>query len=195
MLCCLGGLCYDAAMANKRVFSFIRNVVVVLAIIVLIGVVVWVVQSTTGLLDPLIVEAQRLLELANGVLDTPLMAGISASMIVLSLVVLFIPLLMKGIQKKQYLTAVRRGIVASGVFFVSQLLYAWAETEGRSILLVSMVLVLVGSFILIELLARMLRAEEEASFRTDMVASMASGLMSGMVLKLVGILLEGKLPW
>lgn len=178
-------------MPVSRALGFLRSFLTLIGVLTLIGFIVWVAQTQTGFLDPVITHGLVWLGEVNTFLDTSMMTGISAGMIVLSLLVLVLPLLMKGIQKPQYTTAVRRGIVASLVFFVSQLLYTWAELQGRGLLILSMMVVLVLSFVLIEFLARLLRGENEVAFRTDMLASMASGLVSGIVLKLLEVLVRG----
>lgn len=178
-------------MPVSRAVGFLRSFLTMVGVITLIGFIVWVAQTQTGFLDPVIAMATLWLAQANAFLDTSMMTGISAGMIILSLLVLVLPLLMKGINKPQYTTAVRRGVVSSLVFFVSQILYTWAELQGRGLLIVSMIVVLILSFVIIEFLSRLLKAEHEAAFRTDMLASMASGLVSGIVLKLIEVLVRG----
>jgi hypothetical protein len=130
----------------------------------------------------------RIIE-AEGLLTANNLMGISFGMIALTLAVCFFPLLMPSVNKKQYRTNVARGVLASVVFFFSQALYAWAERLGKLHLIGAMLLAIAVTVIIIEFLALLTRVDEERSLRTDLLSSCAAGLASGIVIKLIEILI------
>jgi len=113
--------------------------------------------------------------------------GISGGMIALTLLVCLFPLFMRKVNKKQYWTNTVRGVIASVVFFFTQIFYAKAEKLGQLHLIGAMVLAIVITLVIIEFLSLLTRNEEEVSFRTDLLAAAASGLASGIVIKLIGV--------
>lgn len=172
-------------MSKTRAMIFLKRTITLCILILSILFIMWVVNDQTGLFAPLLNPATIWLTQANQFLDKSMMTGISVGMIVLALLVLFLPLLMKGTLKKQYLTAVSRGTIATFIFYISQRLYSWAEKFGKSYLILSISLVIFCSFVIIEVFARFKKSEEEASFRTDMLASMSAGLVSSIIFVLL----------
>jgi len=170
---------------KRRPLFFLQQIMMFIGVLACIGFALWMLQDRTGMLGPVLEPLKAWLAEADSFMDQSTLIGISTGMIVLSLLVLFMPLFLRSTIKSQYLTSVRRGIVASGVFFLSQVFYSLVDKLGKSYLILSMAAVMLASFLLIEILARFMKEENEASFRTDMFASMAAGLVSSIILTLV----------
>lgn len=175
-------------MPSKRFFSFLRNLILVLLILAVIVTGLLIAQEVWHPFDEAIVRFEQFVADANQLLQKELFTGISIGLLFLALAVAVVPLLMPKVNKAQYLTASRRGLVAAVVFWVSQLLYNWAESLSRFWLIISILGIIVVVFILVELLALLMRQDEEVAFRTDMLASFTSGLAAGIVLKLLEML-------
>jgi len=177
-------------MSKERAFFFAKRVFILFAILLLVTFILFLINMQTNLFTPYLEQASVYLNQANIFLDQSLMTGISIGMIILAVSVLFLPLILRGIKKQQYMVAVRRGVLSTIIFFVSQLLYTWSLDFGKSYLLLSIIIVLIVTFIIIEILSRFKSAEEEASFRTDLFASMSAGLVSSIVLTLIQIMIK-----
>lgn len=178
------------SITNPRARSFLRRLLTVLAIIVAVVGALVLANHYTGFLNPALAQAVVWLEAGNDFLDQPLMRGVSVGVIVISLATLFLPLMMKGINRSQYLTAVRRGIVGTVVFFLSQQLYVYASSFGRAYLILAMVGVLIVTLIMVEVLSRFKHQEEEAAFRTDLAAGLSTGLVCALVFQAIESLLK-----
>lgn len=173
-------------MSLSRAGRFLKRVLIVVLLLAVVAGGLVSVQLVAHPFDREIKLATDWLGQANGLIDRDLMAGLSLGMIVLVLIVAVLPLLMRNVNRSQYFVATQRGVIASVVFFATQLLYNWAESINRFYLIVAMVGVIVVTFVMVETLSLLMHNEqkEENAFRTDLLASFASGLVSGVVIKL-----------
>ena len=179
-------------MSTKKAVRFLKQVLVVcLVLFIIVGGLLAVQLIFEPFTDQIILVTDWIAKV-NSVVETSLFTGISVGMIVLALVVAFLPLVSRKINRRQYLVATQRGVLAALVFFFSQMLYTWAENLSRFWLIVAIVGVAAITFILIETLSLLMRQDEEVAFRTDLLASIASGLVSGIVLKLIQVLVQGQ---
>jgi hypothetical protein len=175
-------------MSTRKALQFLRRVLIVALVLFIITGSMVIVQLMFQPFDPLIAKATEIIAEANGVANTNLITGISIGMLLLAVVASVLPLLSRKINRRQYLVAAQRGVVAALVFFFSQMLYDWAENLSRFWLIVSIVGVVVLTFVVIETLALLMRKDEEVAFRTDIIASIASGLVAGIVIKLIMVI-------
>ena len=179
-------------MSTKRVVTFLKRILVIFLILfIVIGGLV-AVQLIWAPFTHEVRVVEAWIASANNFADQDLFTGISLGMIVLALAVAFLPLVSRKINRKQYMVATQRGVLAALVFFFSTMLYTWAGNLSRFWLIVAIVGVAIFTFILIETLALLMRQDEEVAFRTDLLASIASGLVSGIVLKLIQVLVMGQ---
>ena len=175
-------------MTVKRASRFLNKVIVLTLTLVGVVLVLAAIESLFHPFTPWIEAGRHRVLDAERLLTGNSLMGISFGMIALTLVVCLIPLVMPSVNKKQYRTNTARGVLSSVVFFVSQGLYVWAETFGKLHLIGAMLLAIIITIIIIEFLALLTRVDEERSLRTDLLSSCAAGLASGIVIKLIEVL-------
>lgn len=176
-------------MSVRRATRFLRNVIIfalaLITIFILLAAIELVFHPFTPWINRSIawfIETEELLSVHS-------LMGISLGMIVLTVLVCLFPLVMPKVNKKQFRTTTFRGVIASLVFFFTQLLYTWAETFGNLHLIGAMLVAIIITLIVIEFLSLLSGVDEEVSLRTDLLAAAASGLASGIVIKLVQVLI------
>jgi uncharacterized BrkB/YihY/UPF0761 family membrane protein len=174
-------------MSVKRATVFINRVLVATVAILIAIIVLAAVENLFHPFTPYLNQAIAWLERTERLLSKNSIMGISFGMVALTLLVCLFPLLMPRVNKKQYRTNTVRGVIASVVFFFSQLLYDWAERYGKLHLIGAMLVAIVITMLVIEFLSLLTRIDEEVSLRTDLLSAAASGLASGIVLKLLTV--------
>lgn len=172
---------------KKRATRFIIRVLKVTLVLVLIGLVLYAIQYFFHAFDSQIAVVNSYISKINGTLSEQAISGISLGTLALVIAATFIPFFMKGIHKKTYWKSLGRGLVSALVFFISTSIYEYAEKISRFYLLLAIIGVIVITFVLIEALSLSMRDEEEVAFRTDIFASIVSGLLFGVLLKLAMI--------
>ncbi len=175
-------------MSVKRATRFLNSVMVVTIIIVCAAVVLAAVEELFHPFAPWIKQAGRWFDKTERLLSGNSLMGISFGMIALTVIVCILPIFMPRVNKQQYKTNTVRGVIASVVFFFTQAMYAWAERYGKLQLIGAMILAIIITMIVIEFLSLLTRIDEEVSLRTDLLAAAASGLASGIVIKLISVL-------
>jgi hypothetical protein len=177
-------------MSIRRATRFLRRVAFFVFVVAIIGISLVAVEELFHPFSSYVRTGAAWVAKTEQLLDGKSFMGISLGMIVLTFCVCLFPLLLPRVSKAQYKTSTVRGVIASLVFFLTQLVYGWAERYGRLRLLAAMLAAIVVTFVVIEFLSLLMREDEEVSFRTDLLAAAASGLASGIVLKLVEVLLR-----
>ncbi len=177
-------------MPLHRAARFLRRVFVVgLVVAVLVGALV-AVQLLFNPFGAQIAQAKEWMRQGDSLANRQLMQGLSFGMIALAILVGLIPLVMKGVNRKQYLVATQRAILASAILFGTQALFGWAEKLGDFYLILIMAGVIVVAFILIETLSLLMDEDKEVAIRTDMLACLSSSLIAGIILKLAVLLVS-----
>ncbi len=169
----------------KRAVRFLGKVLLTILFFALIGGIFFILQTFFHLFDGIISYVNQDISKVNSSLSQEALAGISFGAIALVVFILLFPLLMKGIKRKQYWISIQRGIISSLVFFLSQAGYQYAERFSRFYLFLSIAAVIVITLIFIEVLALSIRKEKESEFRTDIIAAVVSGLVFGILIKLI----------
>ena len=174
-------------MSLSRAARFLKTVLIITLIVAVVIGALASIQLIAHPFNTQIDLARTWLAKLNTVIGENLMAGISLGMIVLVLLVAVLPLLMRNVNRSQYFVATQRGVISSVVFFLTQMLYTWAEGFSRFYLILSMALVILLTFVLVETLSLLMHSDrkEEMAFRTDLLAAFAAGLVSGIVIKLI----------
>lgn len=175
-------------MSVKRATRFLRNVMTVAFLLIALVIILAAVESLFHPFTAWLDKAQAWFTNTEKLLSEESLRGISLGMIVLTLGVCFFPLLHPRVNKKQFRTNTFRGVIASLVFFFTQLMYTWAEHFGKLHLMGAMLVAIIVTLIIIEFLSLLTRIDEEVSLRTDLLASASSGLAAGIVIKLVEVL-------
>jgi len=167
-----------------RFTPLFRRLVVALFFLAVAGAVTWGVQMIWHPLDPVIAYVNQDVGAVGATLSNQLVAGISLASLFLFVILMLVPLAMRGVNNRQFLGSFFRGILASAVFLVSDWLYGRLESAGRFWLVAGLALTVVVTVILIELITRAGKAEDERNTRTDLMASITSGLAFSLLLKL-----------
>ena len=156
-----------------------------LFLILILATAGYLLQQYYHIFDQPIKDLDRYLALANGMFLRQLITGVSAGTALFVVILLVFPLLTRNIDTRAYFMNVRHGIVSSFVFFVSQAIYNYFEKINKFYLFLSMVVVVLVTFVLIQLFAGMFKKEEErVTFRTGHIACITAGIIFGILLKL-----------
>lgn len=177
-------------MPISRANRFLLRVVTVFLVLVLAGIVLYLVQVFFQPFDDQLKFINDWIITTNQAISRELITGISGGLVVLVLLIFITPLFMRGVNNKQYMVATWRGIISSFVFLVTQALYDYAEQISRFYLIVAIVAVVILSLILIEYLSLMMKQEEQVAFRTDIVSALVSGLIFGIVMKVIFLMVD-----
>ena len=167
-----------------RFTPLLRRIIGFLFVLVVLGTLAWGVQMIWHPLDPLIKYVDQDVGVAGATLSNKVIAGVSLASLLLFIILLLIPLAMRGVNNRQFLGSFLRGLLASVVYLVSDWLYGELEKLGRFWLVVGLALTVVLTVVLIELITRAGRERDEVSTRTDLMASITSGLAFALLTNL-----------
>jgi hypothetical protein len=167
-----------------RFTPFLRTLVTFFFVLAVLGAVVWGVQMIWHPLDPVIKYVNQDVGAVGATLSNQLVAGVSLASLVLFVILLLVPLAMRGVNNKQFLGSFFRGILSSVVFLVSDWLYGELGHLGRFWLVVGIILMVVVTLVFIEMITRAGKTKDEVGTRTDLLASITSGLAFALLLQL-----------
>jgi hypothetical protein len=173
-----------------RFTRYLRNLVraaVTLAVVVL---VLAGIQAIFHPFDAIIAKGLAFVDDLDSKLTREAFNGITLGSLALIVALCVFPLFLKRIDEKAYARGLWRGVISAAVFYLSNRLFALAQSIGRIHFIVTMLGVIVVSAIVIEGVSLAVKEEEERSFRTDVVASITSGLLFGVLVKLAEYGLE-----
>ncbi len=168
----------------SRIPSLFRSIVRLLAIVLVLGALLVGAQILWHPFDPVIAFVNQDVAAAGATLSNQIVAGVSLGILVLFLILMLIPLLLRGVDNKQFLGSFFRGILASVVFLATDFLYGQLESLGRIYLVAGIISSVIVTFFLIEIITRAGKAKNEVGTRTDLLASITSGLAFSLLLKL-----------
>ncbi|HET7839686.1 MAG TPA: hypothetical protein VFL04_07995 [Rectinemataceae bacterium] len=137
-----------------------------------------------GFLDDQIAGVQAFMTELEGSLSVEALAGISMGSLVLVIALCLMPIFWRKIDTRSYVRGLWRGIVSAFVFLASSALFSFAERASKVYLIAAILGVIIVSALLIEAVSLAVREEEERSLRTDIVASISSGLLFGVLIQL-----------
>jgi hypothetical protein len=176
--------------SGSRFRRYLRRLLRAFLILGLLALVLYGVQSIFHPFDEAIARALAYVEGLDENLSHGTFAGISMGSLVLVLAICLFPFLLKKIDEAAYLRGLWRGIIAAAMFFLSTKLFELASGANRIYFLLSVLGIIVLTLIVVEGLSLAVREEDERSFRTDVIASMASGLLFGVLVKIVEFAVE-----
>lgn len=167
-----------------RFTPLLRRILGFLFFIVVLGTLGWGVQMIWHPLDPFIAYVNQDVGAVGATLSNQTVAGVSLASLVLFLILMFIPLAIRGVDNRQFLGSFTRGVLSSGVFLFSNFIYDELNKVGRFWLLVGIFLMIVVTVVLIELITRAGKVKDEVNTRTDLMASITSGLAFSLLLNM-----------
>jgi hypothetical protein len=174
----------------SRFARYLRNLILIAVILAVIVLVLAGIQAIFHPFDALIAKVLAFVGDLDSKLTREAFNGITLGSLVLIVALCIFPLFLKRIDEKAYARGLWRGLIAASVFFVSNRLFALASKIGRVHFIVTMLAVVVVTAIVVEGVSLAVKEEEERSFRTDVVASITSGLLFGVLVKLAEYGLE-----
>jgi len=169
-----------------RFTPLLRRVLSFLFILIVLGAIAWGVQAIWHPLDPVIAYVDQDVGAVGATLSSQTVAGVSLASLVLFFILMIIPLAMRGVDNKQFMGSFVRGILASAVYILTDWLYAVLEKAGRFWLLVGLGTTVVVTIVLIELITRAGKRQHEVNTRSDLLASITSGLAFALLANLGG---------
>jgi len=173
-----------------RLVSYLRFIGwVVAAAALAIGVLAFV-QLAFHPFDAVLSKAERSLAATDRVLQGDEVAGISLGTFVLVIAVAALPLFRKGVRRRQYGLSFWRGLLSSAIFLGTDRLYRYVQGLGALYFSATLAIFIAATIVLVEIVARAGRMETESETRTELLASIVSGLVFGLLVQLAGHLLR-----
>ena len=102
-----------------------------------------------------------------------------------------LPLLKKGVRRKQYGVSFWRGLLSSAIFLATDRLYRFVQGLGVLYLSATLALFIAATIILVEVVSRLGDLQDEYDTRTELLASIVSGLVFGLIVPAGGIRIQG----
>jgi hypothetical protein len=167
-----------------RLVSYLRFIGWVVAGAALVVGILAFVQLVFHPFDALLARATNGLASADKVLRGDAVAGVSLGTIVLVVAVAALPLVKKGVRRRQYGISFWRGLLSAGIFFGTDRLYRYVQGMGVLYFSATVALFIAATIVLVELVSRVGRAETESETRTELLASIVSGLVFGLLVQL-----------
>jgi hypothetical protein len=168
----------------SRLGRYLRRLFEVVGALAIVLVILAVAQELYHPFDGIIARAKDYIAYLNDELSHETFKGITLGSLGLILALCIFPIFMRRIDEKAYARGLWRGVISAAVFYLSNALYSAALNLGRIHFIVSMAIVIIVTAVVVEGVSLAVREEDEKSFRTDVVASIASGLLFSVLVKL-----------
>lgn len=182
---------------KSRLERFLSQLMRIFIILLLSTSALALVQATLHPLDPVVPKAERTLSLLDKTLSSSLFSGVSLGTIMVILIILSFSMAGRGVHKRQYMVSYWRGILSSLIFFLSDAFYRYVRSHGILYYSASLALFIAVMLILVEIIARWGSVNAERERRTELLASIVSGLSFGLLVQAFEsllALLNAKLP-
>jgi len=134
--------------------------------------------------DIVLDRADASLAAMDRVLTQDEVAGVSMGSLALVLAVAALPLFRKGVRRRQYAVSFWRGLLSSVIFLATDKLYRYVQGLGVLYFSATLALFLAVTIVLVEIISRAGKAEDEEDTRTELIASIVSGLVFGLLVQL-----------
>lgn len=167
-----------------RLVSYIRALGWIMAGLILVGGILVLVQVFYHPFDEILDKAQWGLAQADRTLQMDTITGVSIGSLALVLLVAAIPLLKKGVRKRQYGLSFWRGLLSSFIFLATDRLYRYMQNRGLLYFSATLAIFIAATIILVEIVSRAGKLEAESDTRTELLASIVSGLVFGLIVQL-----------
>jgi len=177
----------------SRKSRFVRFVTTIAAVSIAGAFVfglLWFLNSQFGFFGMEIGKTKILVARIDSQLSGNVMAGITFGSIVATAALFVIPLLRKSVRKKTYLISLWRGVVAALAYIIASKFYEWAESKGNFTVIIATVGFVAVTFLVVEAVILVLGDQDESGLRTELTASIASGAVLGIILKLGAALVQ-----
>jgi hypothetical protein len=174
----------------SRFALFLRKLLIVSTTIAVVGIILAGVQAIFHPFDAWLADIDALIAGLDSRMTQEAFRGITIGSLALILALCVFPIFLSRIDEKAYARGLWRGVVSAAVFYLSSEVFSFASRVSRIHLIGAMFVVIVVGVVVVEGLSLAMREEEERSFRTDIVSSIASGFLFGVLVKLGGYGIE-----
>jgi hypothetical protein len=171
-----------------RLVSYIRGLGWAIAFFALAAAILALVQAAFHPFDLALEKADASLAVVDSALAGDQVAGISIGTLALVALVAAIPLFRRGVRRKQYAVSFWRGLLSSAIFLATDKLYRYVQSLGLLYFSATLAVFVAATIVLVEIISRMGRLEDEADTRTELLASIVSGLVFGLLVQVGGYL-------
>ncbi|MEI6875068.1 MAG: hypothetical protein WCL50_08045 [Spirochaetota bacterium] len=167
----------------ERLTSFLRGLGWTIAALSIAAGMFAFAQAIWHPFDLVIEKADANLAVVDQTLSKDAMGGISIGSFALVAVIAAVPLFRKGVRRGQYALSFWRGLLSSAIFLASDKLYRIVLAKGAFYFSATMLLFLAVTIILVEIVSRAGKVEKESDTRTELLASIVSGLVFGLLVQ------------
>jgi len=167
----------------ERLIAFLRVLGWTIVVTALVAGGLFFIQAVWHPFDSLLGVITVDLSRVDSTLSRNAIGGVSVGSFVLVLVIAAVPLLGKGVRKRQYALSFWRGLLSSVIFLASDSLYQFVRSKGVFYFSATILVFLAATIILVEFVSRIGHREAETETRTDILASIVSGLSFGLVVQ------------
>jgi hypothetical protein len=168
---------------STRLTSYLRGLGWLIAVVSLAIGILSLVQVAFHPFDALLGRAQSELGSLDDILQGDAFAGISFGTLALVILIAAIPLFQRGVRKAQYALSFWRGLLSSAIFLGTDRLYRYVQSLGQLYFSATVAIFIAATIVLIEIISRIGKASEEADTRTELIASIVSGLVFGLLVQ------------
>jgi hypothetical protein len=182
---------------KTRLERFLSQLMLVFIVLLLFFGILTLIQAAFHPLDPVVTKAELTLSTLDKTLSSSLFSGVSLGTIVVILSILALSMAGRGVHKRQYMVSYWRGILSSLIFFISDAFYRYVRSQGMLYYSASLALFIALMLILVEIISRWGSVTEERERRTELLASIVSGLSFGLLVQAFEAfiaLVKAKLP-
>jgi hypothetical protein len=169
-----------------RLISYFRVLGWVIAAVALAVALLSLVQVLFHPFDALLAKGEKGLAAADKALQGDTVAGVSLGTIALVAVIAALPLFRKGVRRRQYGISFWRGFLSAAIFFATDRLYRFVQGLGTLYFSATLALFVAAVIVLVEIVSRAGREDAESETRTELLASIVSGLVFGLLVQLAG---------
>jgi hypothetical protein len=166
-----------------RLASYLRGLGWFVAAVAAVAGMLALVQIFWHPFDLVIETAEKGFSLADMTLTHDALGGISTGSLVLVGLVAAIPLLKKGVRRRQYGVSFWRGILSSAIFLATDKLYRYVQGLGVLYFSATLALFIALTIVFVEIVSRVGAPGDEADTRTELLASIVSGLVFGLLVQ------------
>ncbi len=174
----------------SRLARYVRRLARIAFALALLAIVLTAVQAAFHPFDAAISKAAAFVDDLDSRLSREAFRGITIGSLALILALCVFPLFLKRIDEKAYARGLWRGVIAASVYYLSSRLFQAAASLGRIRFIIVLLVAVAAGAIIVEGISLAVREEKERSFRTDVVSSIASGFLFGVLVKFAGYGLE-----
>jgi hypothetical protein len=176
---------------SYRLVSYFRALGWIVAVAAIAVGVLAFVQLAYHPFDKILAQIDSNLAKTDEALQGNAVEGVSLGTIALVVAAAALPLFKRGVRRRQYALSFWRGLLSSGIFLATDKLYRYVQALGRLYFSATVALFIAATIILVEIVSRAGKLEEEADTRTELLASIVSGLVFGLIVQFAERFVKG----